>query len=118
MNLGHQRACSVDDLETSGLAGFAHRRRYTMGRVNDTLPCRNFLNLVNKNRALFRQLIDHKAVVDDLTAHVNGRAKGIEGDLYDIDRADNAGAEAAGFEQQDTLLAGKVICTAKVGDGF
>jgi hypothetical protein len=115
VNLGHQRAGSVNHLEAAGLAGVAHRRRNAVGRVDDALAGGDFLDLVDEDRAFFRQLIDHKAVVDDLPANVNGRAKGVEGDLDNVDGANHAGAKAAGFEQKDALLAGGAIRIAKLG---
>ena len=89
-----------------------------MRGIDHALASRNLFNFIYENRAFFRQLIHHKSVVDNFATHINGRAEGVEGDLDNVNGADHTGAEAAGFEQQDTLLAGETIGAAKVGDGF
>ena len=118
MHLGHQRAGGVDNLEATRLARLANRRGDAVSRIDYALTRRNFLDFVNKNCAFFRQLIHHKAIVNNLPAYVNRGAKGIQGDLHNVDGANDTGAKATGFEQQDTLLTGNLIGTAKVGDGF
>jgi hypothetical protein len=54
---------------------------------------------VHKDGALFGQLIHNIAIVDDLPANVDGSAEGFEGDLDDIDGADDSGAKAARLKQ-------------------
>jgi len=118
VNLGHQRASGVNDLEAARLAGFAHCRRNTVSAVDDALPGRDFFNFIDEDSALLGQLIDYKAVMDDFAAHVNRRSESVEGYLYDVNGADNSGAETARLEQQDALLARGGFHVAKVGDGF
>jgi hypothetical protein len=93
----------------------AHRRRNAVRGVDHALAIRNFVDLMHEDRALFRQLVHNKAVMHDLPAHIDGRAKGVEGDLDNVDGAHHAGAKAARLEQQNTLLAGGLIGAAKVG---
>jgi hypothetical protein len=54
----------------------------------------------------------------NFAAHVNGRAKGFQGDLHNIDRAHHAGAKASRLEQQDPFLAGGSLGVVSVRDGF
>jgi len=86
--------------------------------IDDALAVWNLLNFVNKDCAFFRQFIDDKAVVDDLPAHVDGRAEGLKGDVDDIDGAHDPGAKTAGFEQQNALLTGGTIRLAERGEGW
>lgn len=62
------------------------------------------MNIVDEDRALLRQLVYHKAVVDDLFANVNRRAKGLKRNTHNVDRPHYARAETAGLEQKDALF--------------
>ena len=55
----------------------------------------DLLELLDEHRALLAQVLDHPAVVHHLVAHVDGRAEHGECALDDLDRAVDAGAEAA-----------------------
>ena len=100
VDLGHQRASRVDHPQLAQLAGLPDLGRNAVSAVDDALAGRNFLDAVHKNGALGGQLVHHVAVVDDLLAHVNGRAEGLQGDADDVDGAHHAGAEAAGLQQK------------------
>ena len=65
-----------------------------MRAIDHAHPLGNIVDIVDKDRALFRQLIHYKAVVHNFFANVNGRAKGVESDLHDIDGANHPGAKA------------------------
>jgi hypothetical protein len=54
----------------------------------------------------------------NLAAHVNGRAEGFQGDLYNIDRAHHSGAKASRLEQQDPFLTGGSLGVVSVRDGI
>ena len=43
-------------------------------------------------------------VVDDLLANINGGAVKVESNFYDVDRAHNSRAKAAGFQEVNLLL--------------
>ena len=103
VDLGHQRAGGVNHLQAAALAALAHRGRNAVGRVDDALAVGHVVDFMDKNRALFRQLIHNIAVMDNLAAHVDGRAKGFQSDLDNVDRAHHAGAKAARLEQQHPL---------------
>ena len=57
--------------------------------------------VVHEHRALAAERLDDVAVVDDLVPHVQGGAVLLERDLDDLDRADNACAEASGSAEDD-----------------
>jgi hypothetical protein len=69
-----------------------------VGAVDDALACGNFVHRVNKNGTFALELLDHKAVVDDLFADVDGRAKGLKRNADNVNRPNHAGAKSAGLE--------------------
>ena len=73
---------------------------------------------MHKNRAFFRQLIHHVAVVHNLAAHVDRRAEGLQRDLDNVDGPHYPGAKTPWFEQQHPLLQGRSRVSAFVCDGF
>src|SRR5271167_1216175 len=93
-----------------------------MRTIDDALAVGNVVDVVDKDRALFRQLVHNIAVMDNFAAHIDGRAEGVESDLDDVDSADYSSAEPSRFEQQHTLFArGSVAGAAMgtvIGDGF
>ena len=89
-----------------------------MRRINHPLAVRNVVDLMNKDRALFRQLVDDIAVMDDFAAHINGSAEGFQSDLHNVDRAHYAGAKASRLQQQDPFLSGGSLGVVSVRDGF
>jgi hypothetical protein len=74
-----------------------------MRRVDHPRSFGNLIQLVDKDRALLRQIGHNIAVMDDLLADVDRGAKGIERNLHDIDGPHNAGAEAARLEKENPL---------------
>ncbi len=99
VDLGHQRTGGIDHLQIAALAALTHRRRNAVGAVNHALSVGHIVDFVHKNRALFRQLIHNIAVMDNLAANVNGRAKRLQCDFYNVDGPHHARAKAAGLEQ-------------------
>src|SRR3954471_5966895 len=89
-----------------------------MRRVDDALPVGHIVNLVDEDRALFRQLVHNITVVNDFATDVDGRAEGIEGNLYDVDRAHHSGAETAWLKQQNTLGGGGSSGAGTVRNGI
>ena len=105
VHLRHQRAGRVNHLQAAPLAALAHRRRNPVRGVNHALSVGHIVDLMNEDRAFFRQLIHDIAVMHNLAAHVNRRAKGLQSDFHDVDRAHHARAEAARLQQQHALRA-------------
>ncbi len=106
VNLGDQRTSGVNHLELALLGAVAYGRRDAVRAVDHTHPGRHLVDIVDEDRALFRQLIYNEAVMDDFFANVDGRAEGFERNLHDVNGANNARAEAARLEQKDTLFDG------------
>ena len=75
-----------------------------MGAVDDTHACGDLVDVVDEDRSLLRQFVHNEAIVDDLLAHVDGRAEGLKGNLHHVNGADNTCAEATGLEQKNALF--------------
>ena len=78
----------------------AHFRGNSVGAVNDALAIGHFVFAVYENRALAAQLFHHKAVVNDLFAHVDGRAKRLQRDADYINGPDYTRAEPPRLQQK------------------
>ncbi len=65
----------------------------------DNALIRDLFKLVDEHRAAGTQIIDHKAIVHDLMAHINRRAKHFQGPVDDINCAIDARTEAPGIRQ-------------------
>ncbi len=62
----------------------------------------HFVEFIDEDRAAARrQAVDDETIVHDFVAHVDRRAERFECALDDLDRAIDAGAEAAGVGEQD-----------------
>ena len=105
-------ATSTCTLVTSGQVAsntFSPRASASRCTAFDT-PCaekmtvlagRHLVELLDEHRALLAQVVDDELVVHDLVAHVDRRAVALERALDDVDRAFDAGAEAAGVGEED-----------------
>ena len=61
----------------------------------------DLVDLLDEDRALGAQRIDHEAVVHHLMADIHGGRQAVQRALDDFDRAVHAGAEAAGVGEQN-----------------
>ena len=101
MHLGDQRASRIEDAEATALGLLLHGLADTMRRKNQRGARRDFVQLFNKDSASGLEVIDHKGVVHDLVAHIDGRAKLGQRPLHDLDGAIDPGAKAARLGQQN-----------------
>ena len=84
-----------------------------MGREDHRAVVGHLVELVDEHRAQLAQPVDDEAVVDDLVADIDRRAEPLERQLDDLDRAVDAGAEAArGGDQHVQGRAGRAIRAA------
>ena len=100
MDLGHQRAGCIKDLQAPGLRLLLHLQAHAVRAENQGRAARDLLQVLDKDRALFAQIVDHIGVVHDLMAHINGPPKSLQGLLDDVDRAVHAGTKTPGFGKQ------------------
>src|SRR5579871_4471784 len=114
MNLGDERARGVNHLEPTSFAAITNSRRNAVCAVNHALPVWNVIDLMNEDRALFCQFIDNVPIVNNLAAHIDGRAEGLKGNVDDVNRAHHASTESTRLQQQHPLLAGGISVGIKV----
>ena len=101
VHLGHQRAGGVEHLERASGRLLAHGLRHPVRAEDHGGAIGYLVQVLDEDRAIGAQLLDHVAVVHDLVAHVDRRALGFQRALDDGDGAVDAGAEAAGIGEQD-----------------
>ena len=65
----------------------------------------HLIGLLDEDRAALGQRLDNELVVDDLLAHVDGRAIELKGLFDDVDGAVHAGAVSARSRQEDAAAA-------------
>ena len=103
MHLRDQRAGGVDG-EQVARAGPPRGTDFgtpCAEKITGASVVRNLVELLDEDRALALQALDHVLVMDDLVAHIDRRAVFRERLLDRVDGAHHAGAEAARRAEQD-----------------
>src|SRR6266481_7534786 len=100
VDLGDQRTGSVNHLQVAQLALFANAGRNAVRTVNEAMTVRNLVDFVDEDRSLGLQLFHDVAVVDDLPANIDRRAKGIKRNADNINGTNYPGAESPRLQQQ------------------
>src|SRR6266705_1906019 len=100
VDLGHQRAGGVDDLEITRPGLLVDLRGDAVGREDHGRARRDLVQLVHEDGALGLEPAHDVQVVHDLLAHVDGGAIGLEGDLDDVDGPVHTGAVPTRGRQQ------------------
>src|SRR6185369_190909 len=103
VDLAHQRAGRIEDREASFRRLLAHRLRHAVGAEDERRARRHLAEVLDEDRAFVLEVVDDVGVVDDLVADVDRRAELVERALDDLDRAIDAGAEAARLGEDDFL---------------
>ena len=101
VHLGDQRAGRVVDGEPAPLGFLLHPARHAVGAEDDRRAVRHGVELVHEHGSEAAQAIHDEPVVHDLVTHVDRRAEELDGAFHDVDRAVDAGAEAAGICEED-----------------
>ena len=104
VHLGDQRAGRVEVEEVARLGVGRHGFRHAVGREDDRARLmlrRDFGQFLDEDGAEFLQTLDHVAVVHDLVADIDRRAVFLQRQHDDLDRAVDAGAEAARLAEPD-----------------
>src|SRR5207244_1031648 len=101
VHLVHERARRVDDAKPAGLGVLLHRGCDAVRGEHADLTLGDLGLVLDEDCTELLEPAHHVFVVDDLVAHVHGRAVLLEQPLDDLDRAVDAGAERAGRSQQD-----------------
>jgi len=100
MDLGHQRTGGVEHEQAARLRLAAHRLGHAVRGEDDRGARRHLLEPFDEHRTLGAQVGHHVRVVHDLVADVHRRAVHLQRPLDDLDRAIDAGAEAARLGEQ------------------
>ena len=105
MNLGDERAGGVEHEHAPARGGVGHRLRHAVGGKDDRrVGLRDLVELLDEDRALGLELLDHGAVVHDGVAHIDRRAISLERELDDLDGPVHPGAKAPRGRQIDGEL--------------
>jgi hypothetical protein len=91
----------IDDAQAAPNAFLADGRRDPVGTEDHGRVVRHLVELVDEDRALLAERLDHEPVVDDLAAHVDRRLAHRQRQLDDVDRALDAGAKSTRPRQED-----------------
>ena len=75
-----------------------------MRAIDDPFPIWHFFHAVDEDGTLVLQLLNHKAVVNDLLTYVDRRAESLECNTDDIYGSHHAGTEAARLKQQQRFF--------------
>ena len=93
VHLGDQRAGGVQHRQAARAASASTARETPWALKMVTAPSGTFVQRLDKPRALGLEPFHHMAVVDDLVAHIDGRAVELQRALDDVDRAHHACTE-------------------------
>ena len=113
MHFGHQRTGGVEHAQAARFGIAAHGLRHAMRAENQRCAGRHLVEVFDKHRAFFAQIIDHKFIVNDFMPHINRRAMQCDGALNDFDGAINTGTETTGIGEEnlhDVIIGGDFPC--------
>ena len=103
VHLRHERADGIDDVVRECRGVREDGRRDAVGRVHDCRSGRDLGLLLDEDRPPCLEIADDVDVVDDLLAHVDGRAVVLECTLDRLDGAFDAGAVPTRRGEEDTF---------------
>ena len=102
MNFCDQWAGGVDAAETLADRRLPHRRRYAVGTEDQQRASRRLGGILDEDRSLLSEPLDHVAVVNDFVTDVDRCPEPPKGYLDDLDGPVYAGTESAWVGEQNT----------------
>ena len=99
VHLGDQRTGRIQHMETACGRIVLDAARDAVGTENGNRARRHLRKIVDKARTLRPQVVDDVPVVHDLVPDVHRRSEDLQRPLHDVDRANDARAEAARLRQ-------------------
>ena len=96
MHFGDQRAGGVNGNHVAAVRLGNNSARYTMCREDDRRALRNLFKLLDKDRALGSETVDHSPVVNNLMPHIDRRAEPLQRNLDNANGPIDPGTEPAG----------------------
>ena len=103
VHLGDERTGRVEHAQAAAPCLGLHGLRNAVRAEDHGRAVRDLVEFLDEHGAEPAQPVDHEPVVHDLVAHVDRRAEQLERPLDDVDRAVDAGAEAAGIGEQNRM---------------
>ena len=103
MNLGHQRAGCVKDLQLPLLGVLTHLHRDPMGTHDHAGAQRHLVQIFHKDCALVAQIIHDMVVVNDFMPNVDGRTELFKGTLHNFNGTLHACAKSPRFCQHHVV---------------
>jgi hypothetical protein len=94
MDLGDERACGIENGQTSLLRFKSDCSRNAVRRKHHRTALRYFIERLNKDRAALAKSFDDKAVMHDLMSNEDRRSKLLQRPLNDVDCAIHSSAKA------------------------
>src|SRR5712691_4146921 len=101
MDLDHERARRVDDLQPAPFGHFPDRLGDAVRAEDHGLAVRHFAEFLNEDRAFQLERVDDVAAMHNLMPDVDRRPIGLERQLHDVDGPVHAGAETSGIGEID-----------------
>ena len=114
MNFRYQGTCGVENRQ-SQCGGFVlDGAGDAMGAKNDNTAFGSFLKAIDEDNALLFKAVHDRAVMHDLFADINRVREFLQGDIDDVDRADDTGTETTRANQDD--FHGRIITKTRTED--
>ena len=102
MDFGDKRTGCVQGKESSTVGLLGNQFWYAVSRKYDwSLRIRNFVQFIDKNRALSLQIFDDMAIMNNFVAHIDRRAVFLERKFDDLDCAIDTSAKTARFTKKN-----------------
>ena len=102
MNFRDERAGGVDATETVAYRGLPHRGRYAERAEDQQRTRRRIGGILDEDRPLLPQPLDHVVVVNDFVTNVDGRSELLKDELDALDGPVDTGTESARAGEQNT----------------
>jgi hypothetical protein len=101
VNLGHQRAGGIEDLEFSGHGMVSNLSRDPVGTHDHSGTERNLVKILYEHCALLAKVSNHMVVVDNLMPDINGGAESLERPLDNLNGAVHTGTKTPRFREKN-----------------
>ena len=110
MNFGNQRTRGIDDAKPPGTRFFPDIGRDAVRAENSHCAIGNLFETFDKDCPLSSEFVHDEAIVHNFFSNVDRRTESLQGDFYDVDGSDDAGAESPRSWKKNSLLYGIGFC--------
>ena len=95
MHLGHERAGGVDHVQITLTSLIPDIGRDAVRAKDDGCAIRDFLKFLDKYDSFLDKTVNHVSIMDDFLSAVDRRIKGLNRQVYNVDRSVDSSAETA-----------------------